>query len=109
MTQKEENPVADRTDHKFTLRLTERLHDAIYTSSAREGRSVNTEILLRLARTVEDDQALQTSEARLHAGIIEFLAAGVEELAALLPEEQRKSERVKVLLELTGRLTPPKV
>lgn len=108
MTQKEENPVADRTDHKFTLRLTERLHDAIYASSVREGRSVNTEILLRLARTVDDDQAVLASEARLHAGIIEFLAMGVEELAALLPEEQRRSERVKVLLELTGRLTPPK-
>ena len=108
MTQKEENPVADRTDHKFTLRLTEWLHDAIFESSARQGRSVNTEILLRLARTVEEDQALQASEARLHAGVIEFLAMGVEELAALLPEEQRKSERVKVLLELTGRLTPPK-
>lgn len=109
MREKEENPVADRAGHKFTLRLTEELHQVIFARSAREGRSVNTEILLRLAQTVDDEHVAKVRESRTHLGVIEFLASSVEELAGLLTEEQRGSERVKVMLDLARRLSAPEV
>lgn len=89
------------------MRLTERLHEVISESSAREGRSINTEILLRLAQTVEDDTTAKARQARMHLGMIEFLANGIEELAGLLTVEQRETDRIKLILDLSRRLSQP--
>jgi hypothetical protein len=105
MTEKEQTPVADRSDHKFTLRLTEGLHAVIEDSSNREGRSMNTEILLRLARTVEAEEVVQVRVARNNLSVIEFLADSVQELAVLLTEEQRESDRVKTILDFSRKFT----
>ena len=105
MTEKEQTPVADRSDHKFTLRLTERLHAIIEDSSSREGRSMNTEILVRLAQTVDDEEAVRVRVNRNNLGVIELLADSVQELVALLSEEQRQSDRVKTILDLSRKFT----
>lgn len=108
MTQKEDTPKAGANDYKFTLRLTEELQDAIHKTSAREGRSINTEILLRLARTVEQDKEGQDQAMRTHLGLIEFLLSCIEDLSLLLSDEQRQDSKVQLMLELTRSLSKPR-
>lgn len=69
---------------------------------------MNTEILMRLAQTVDEEEAAKVREGRLRLAMIEYLADSVIELAAMLPEEQRSTERVQALMDVAGRLVPPK-
>lgn len=66
---------------------------------------MNTEILLRLAQTVEEDEAARVRESRLQLGMIEYLADSVMELSGLLTDECRDTDRVRTILEVASRLS----
>lgn len=104
MTQETDALVATADDHKFTLRLPEGIHEALEATRQREARSLNSEILLRLQRTIEQDQLLVDQRMRTHLGLIEFLAGCVQELASMLPEEQRSDTKVQLMMELSRKL-----
>lgn len=108
MTQETDALVASADDHKFTLRLPEGIHEALESTRMRENRSLNTEILMRIQRTIEEDEKQATQRERTHLGLIEFLAGCVQELAAMLPEEQRSDTKVQLMVELTEKFVQAK-
>lgn len=70
---------------------------------------MNTEILLRLARTLDDEEAVRVRVARNNLAVIEFLADSVQELAGLLSDAERQSDRVKTILDLSRKLTSTEI
>lgn len=108
MTEFQDAPTASADDHKFTLRLPEDILSPLEANRKRESRSLNSEILLRLQRTFDQDRAVADQSMRTHLGLIEFLAGCVEELAGLLPEEQREDTKVQLMVELSRGILRPR-
>lgn len=100
--------IATADDHKFTLRLTDPLFESLESASRRESRSLNSEILLRLQRTFEQDAELEKQCMRTHLGLIDFLGGCVEELGLMLPAEQRADTKVQLMLELVRQISRPR-
>lgn len=67
-------PVASRGSAQFNLRLPDELRDRIQTEAARNGRSMNTEIVARLMESLEEGAG----------GRIKDLEAKLDRILALL-------------------------
>lgn len=67
-------PVASRGSAQFNLRLPDELRDRIQTEAARNGRSMNTEIVARLMESLEEGAS----------GRIKDLEAKLDRILALL-------------------------
>lgn len=104
MTQHTDALIASSDDHKFTLRLPEDIHGSLEIARSKEGRSLNSEILVRLQQTIEYDQLA----GRINSGLIDFLAGCVQDLADMLPDEHRSDTKVQLMVELTRNLRQPK-
>ncbi|MET3135416.1 hypothetical protein AAKU55_005726 [Oxalobacteraceae bacterium GrIS 1.11] len=107
MTEKEEQLGVGRHTRKINLRLPEPLRDEIVEASKASGRSLNTEILVRLEASVLDESATTLHLVKTQLGLIHFLANCVTELAALMTDEQRANQRVQVMLTLSKSLVEP--
>jgi len=107
MTDKEEPFGVGRDTRKINLRLPEELRDKITDASVANGRSVNTEILLRLAASVNNEEEGNARQLRTQLGLIEFLANSVSDLAARLTDDQRTDQRVQMMVELSKSLMGP--
>jgi hypothetical protein len=104
MTEKEDFIDVGRDTPKINLRLPPELRKTIAAAGAAAGRSVNTEIVQRLERSVAQEELVAVQVSGAQAGMVQFLARCVDDLAGMMQPEQREDSRVQLMVELSRSL-----
>jgi len=99
------NPSVGRDADKFNLRLPSGMRDAIAEAAKSGGRSMNTEIVDRLEKSLTDDPAKTVNAVLMHVGLIQYLARCVEEIALMVPPNEDTGGRIAAMLEVARVLT----
>lgn len=75
---------------KYILRLPDGMRDYIAGMAARNGRTMNAEIISALARYIADDGAREATTAEVLSQRIQVMSKQIDEIANLVKQRQKK-------------------